>query len=71
MRLAALAIAVGMVAALGLTKLLGSLLYEVSPTDPLTFGAVAVIVATVAWAAAWVPARRATRIDPAITIRDT
>ena len=69
--IAVLAIAVGMVAALGLTKLLASLLYEVSPTDPLTFGAVAVIVPTVACVAAWVPARRATRIDPAIAIRDT
>ena len=68
---AALAIAVGTIAALGLTRLLGNLLYEVSPTDPLTFTAVSVVVAGVAWVAAWVPARRATRIDPAITIRDT
>jgi len=71
MLFAGLAIAVGTVAALGLTRLLEGLLYEVSPTDPATFVAVAAIVAAVAWVAAWVPARRATRIDPAITIRET
>jgi len=68
--IAVVAIALGTVAALGLTRLLGSLLYEVSPADPLTLGAVTVLIVAVAWAAAWVPARRATRIDPAITIRD-
>ena len=68
--LAGIALIVGLAAALGLTRLLSGLLYEVSPRDPVTFAAVALIVAAVAVAAAWVPARRATRIDPAMTIRD-
>jgi predicted permease len=68
--LAVVAIVVGTGAAVGLTRLLDDLLYQVSPTDPVTFAGVAVVVAAVAWVAAWVPARRATRIDPATTIRD-
>ena len=68
--LAGIALVVGLAAALGSTRVLAGLLYEVSPRDPITFAAVAVLVAVVAMAAAWVPARRATRIDPAMTIRD-
>ena len=68
--LAAIALIVGITASLGLTRLLSGLLYETSPRDPVTFAAVAAVVAVVAVAAAWVPARRATRIDPAMTIRD-
>ena len=68
--LAAVAVAIGLVLALALTRLLSDLLYEVSPRDPLTLGTVATSVATVALIAAWIPARRATRIDPATTIRD-
>lgn len=69
--LAAIAVVVGTVAALALTRLLDGLLYEVSPRDPITFVVVAGIVAVVAAVAAWVPARRATRIDPATTIRES
>jgi predicted permease len=68
--LAMIAIGVGTVGALAVTKTLSGLLYEVSPTDPVTFVGVAVLVTIVAAAAAWIPARRATRIDPAITIRE-
>ena len=68
--LAGIAVIVGLAAALGLTRVLSGLLYEVSPRDPVTFATVALIVAAVAVAAAWIPARRATRIDPAMTIRD-
>jgi ABC-type antimicrobial peptide transport system permease subunit len=68
--LAGLAVIIGTVAALGLTRLLSGLLFEVSPTDPATFVVVALLVAAVAAVAAWVPARRATRIDPAATIRE-
>jgi putative ABC transport system permease protein len=50
--------------------LLSGLLYEISPTDPATFVGVGVLVVVVAAVAAWFPARRATRIDPAMTIRD-
>ena len=68
---AAIAIVLGVVASLGLTRLLAPLLYEVSPLDPATFSVVAAAVAVVSGAAAWIPARRATRIDPAITIRES
>jgi ABC-type antimicrobial peptide transport system permease subunit len=68
--LAAFAILLGTAAALAVTRLIADLLYEVSPRDPATFAAVGALVAVVAAAAAWIPARRATRIDPAATIRD-
>jgi putative ABC transport system permease protein len=70
MGLAAIAVGLGTIAALALTRLLSALLYEVSPRDPTTFSVVAGLVVGVAAVAAWVPARRATRIDPATTIRD-
>jgi putative ABC transport system permease protein len=46
-----------------------SLLYEVSPYDPVTIGAVAVLLLAVALLACWLPARRATRVDPIIALR--
>jgi predicted lysophospholipase L1 biosynthesis ABC-type transport system permease subunit len=61
--------AAGVVGALAGTRLLASLLYEVSPTDPLTLGGVCAVLGLVALAAAYLPARRATRIDPAIALR--
>ena len=69
--MAVVAVAIGTAGAMAVTKLLADLLYEVSPTDPVTFVGVAALVTMVAAAAAWIPARRATRIDPAITIRET
>jgi predicted permease len=59
----------GIVVALGLTRYLGSLLYGVQPDDPLTFAAVAVLLATVAFAASYVPARRVIRVDPVVALR--
>jgi putative ABC transport system permease protein len=62
-------VVVGVVGALGATKLLSSLLYGVAPSDPMTFAAVAVLLLVVALAASWLPARRATRVDPMVALR--
>ena len=67
--LAGIGLAAGLVLSLLATRLLGSLLYEVSATDPLTFAAVPVLLAAVALAASWLPARRATRVDPVRALR--
>jgi predicted permease len=66
---AALGIVIGLVAALVLTETIASLLYAVSPTDPLTVGGVALALLGVTVLAAFLPARRAARIDPAATLR--
>src|SRR6185436_6717754 len=60
---------VGVVAAVALTRLMSSLLYGVTATDPLTFGAVSLLLLLVATGAAWLPARRATTVDPLIALR--
>ena len=63
-------VAAGCGAALALGQLAGSLLYGVGPTDPITFVSASVGLGLTAIAAAWLPARRASRIDPAVVLRD-
>ncbi len=69
MRLVIAGVFIGLAAAFGLTRLLGSLLFGVKASDPLTFAAVAAILTAVALLAAFVPAQRATRIDPILSLR--
>jgi putative ABC transport system permease protein len=67
--LTGIGLAIGMAGAFALTRLLGNLLYNVSPRDPATMTAVALMLAVVAGLASYVPARRATKIDPMIALR--
>jgi len=69
MRLALLGIAVGLVAALALSRVLQTLLFEVKPADPLTFAAVPLALIGAAVLACWLPARRASRVDPMEALR--
>ena len=67
--LSVLGIAIGTAGALGTTRLLATLLYDITPTDAPTFVAVAATILVAAAAASYVPARRATRVDPALALR--
>ncbi|PYT68545.1 MAG: hypothetical protein DMG39_20800 [Acidobacteria bacterium] len=69
MRLAVIGVAIGVVAALALTRFMAGLIYQVKTWDPTVFTAVAVLLSAVAWLAAYIPARRASRVDPVIALR--
>ena len=62
-------VAIGLVGAIAITRVLRSLLFNVSPGDPLTFVIVAALLTIVALAASWIPARRALRVDPIVALR--
>ncbi len=68
-RLALLGLCIGLVAAAVVTRWMSSVLFNVKPTDPLTFIAVAVVLGTVAFLASYIPARRAMRVDPMVALR--
>ena len=69
MRLAFIGVVIGVFSAFALTRVLRNLLYEVPPTDPLTFITVSFLLVTVALLASWLPARRATLVDPSEALR--
>jgi ABC-type antimicrobial peptide transport system permease subunit len=70
LRLTAAGIVIGAVAAVILTRLMGNLLYKVSPRDPIAFGLALVVIAIASLAACFLPAWRATRIDPVQALRE-
>jgi predicted permease len=69
MRMALIGIAIGLAAALAVTRVMKDLLFGVSAADPATFGAMALLLASVTLVASYVPARRATRVDPIVALR--
>ena len=69
LRLAALGVLVGIPAALALTRLMGSVLSGLDTTDPKTYASVAALLGVAAFLASYLPARRATRVDPLVALR--
>jgi putative ABC transport system permease protein len=69
MRLTLLGVGIGIIVSLALTRLLGSLLFEVHAKDPIVFSAAALVLVLAAFVACYLPARRATRVDPIVVLR--
>lgn len=69
MKLVAAGLVIGLAGALALTRVIRTLLFNVSPTDPMTFIAIVLVLACVALVACWIPASRATKVDPLIALR--
>ena len=70
LRLAAIGIVIGLLGAFGAAQLIAALLYNVTPSDPMTFSVVAMFLASVATAASYIPARRAMAVDPIVALRN-
>ena len=70
MRLVLVGVGIGLVAALALSRVLRSMLFNVSATDPLTFVLISLLLVVVTLLATWLPARRATRVDPVVVLRE-
>jgi ABC-type antimicrobial peptide transport system permease subunit len=69
MGLAAVGVVVGLAGSMGLARFLESLLFEIRPSDPLTFFSSAILLAATAFLACWLPAMRAARVDPVVALR--